>query len=583
MQSAIRIFLALALSLTGGGAWAIDIIVEDFASGDNGTLPTSLTGEWDPGVDLIVQDLATLGIPADHTGGDGYALQVADLGEGGYNFVYPASTANDTTTDQTISSWIYYDSTLNSGNETDWGVFVRSSVRPAFYGDGTGDSREAYWFLVTHDSSWGSYVPTDAHAFILKRSGGAWVQLGSEGTTALSDGWHEMTLTAEGSTISGYIDGVLEVQATDTDFTAGYAGLVAYLGSNTTDVIVHDNFTWTAPDPTPPPQTALEPPFELIGSFPTALPPLAIATDGSSLYYATFTGVAATPEAAYYIASPEDEIGGSDVLDHVLIATEASFPATRGFQGIGVDSSGNVYLSGDDGTAPGVLLKFGPAPTFTPDATFNANAVTNGTNRWGGLALLGDDAVAVAYFNSINYFAAADASVAGFTNVGGGVNYQREPVYNAADNVIYALRNGNSDPTILAGLYEGGTTTTGNYTFTSSVLIADGAVASTYGTATAHGFVDNSVSPPRLYTVDSQAVASGGSDPLVRVWEIGAGGDTLTLLGSINSALGGTGWTSISDCVVIGNYLYVSSNLDQTIYVYGGAGATAVGDYSLYR
>jgi len=221
---------------------------EDFTASDNGTLPSTLDAEWDAGVDVIVTDLATAGVPSDHVGGDGYVLRVGDLAAGGYNFAFPANYQTVSATDGQVEAWAYFDFDGMSA-ERDYGVFLRCNPDPtpdsggkAVYGD-----RHAYWFFVTANSSWGTYVPGNYHAFILKRTptSGGWVQLGSEGTGTYGTGWHRLVLAATGSLIEGYVDGNLEVSATDTDIAAGFGGMVYYDDNDINSAGAFDNFLWT--------------------------------------------------------------------------------------------------------------------------------------------------------------------------------------------------------------------------------------------------------------------------------------------------------------------------------------------------
>jgi len=240
----ITVLLSVCLLLTATNAFCQILLQEDFTSGENGTLPGSLDAEWDAGVDVIVVDLATAGLDSasDHSGGDGYVLRVGDIGAGGYNFAFPAAFTTASATDSAVEAWAYFDFDGQSV-ERDYGVFLRSEPDP---GGGVYPLRSAYWLFVTVNSSWSGYVPGDFHAFILKRTAtsGGWVQIGSEGTGSYGTGWHQLVLAATGSLIEGYVDGNLEVSATDTDITAGFAGMVYYDDNDVNSTGVFDNFLW---------------------------------------------------------------------------------------------------------------------------------------------------------------------------------------------------------------------------------------------------------------------------------------------------------------------------------------------------
>lgn len=245
-------FLLACVLITTGGFCAV-IQQEDFTSGENGTLPSTLDAEWDAGTDVIVTDLATVGVPSDHTGGDGYVLRLADLGDALWNFCFPANYQTVSYADTTVEAWAYFDFDGISG-ERDFGVFIRSAPDS---GGGVYPLRAGYWLFVGVNSSWSGYVPTDNRAFMLKYSGGAWVQVGSEGTTDYTTGWHKLRIEAVGSEIKGYVDGNLEVSATDTEYATGVAGMVYYNASanGVDEAGAFDNFLWetyVAPTPTPP-------------------------------------------------------------------------------------------------------------------------------------------------------------------------------------------------------------------------------------------------------------------------------------------------------------------------------------------
>ena len=77
-----------------------------------------------------------------------------------------------------------------------------------------------------------------------QRSGSAWVQVGTEGAGAYTDGWHKLRLEVTGTTVNGYVDGNLEVSATDTEYTQGTAGMVLYEANDINYLGAFDNFYW---------------------------------------------------------------------------------------------------------------------------------------------------------------------------------------------------------------------------------------------------------------------------------------------------------------------------------------------------
>jgi hypothetical protein len=242
----------LVLSVSFLVAPVVGAVVQqnDFTPGENNTLPATLVADWNGGVNAMVVPLAdaAITVPGDHTApNDGYVLRNYD--QGGYNFVFPASYASTTRADSTVEAWVYVKLTGFTG-ETDYGLIQRGAV------DATPDSgalayysqRAGYWFMVTANSSWGTYVPTNRRAFLLKRNTvPAWETLGTEGTTDIADGWHLFRLTVSGTNIYGYIDGALQCQATDSQYASGFPVMI-YYGADATKAGAFDNFVWTDPN-----------------------------------------------------------------------------------------------------------------------------------------------------------------------------------------------------------------------------------------------------------------------------------------------------------------------------------------------
>lgn len=404
---------------------------------------------------------------------------------------------------------------------------------------------------------------------IVARDAGTFTEFAQDAITG--DAWHTLRIECVGDQITFIVDGSELISVTDSTYAAGRAGLGYRESAVASASETQGHFDNLKAGPL---QLPWGPPFSLVGTFSTNHAPLPIAADAAGgLYYATFD---AASSSVYYLADPVAEIGDTDPSDHALIATVGSFAAGRGFQGIGVNASGEVFASGDNGTG-GELLKYGAAPGFAPDATFNGNAAAAfAASRHAGLALLGSNSIAVTRFNSLAYVDQGAGTL--IRALGGGTNYQREAVYNPVDEVIYAMRNGASTSEILTGYYGGSTAAEASYEWTAAAsLLPDGAVNTAFGIATQHGFIDVTQSPPKLYTIDTAV------DPEIRAWDIDSGGASLTFDGSITSATGGAGWASVNDCVRIGNYLYVTGTNDDTIYVYQPTSTTSVEGFELYR
>lgn len=311
-----------------------------------------------------------------------------------------------------------------------------------------------------------------------------------------------------------------------------------------------------------------------VGKIPTYSTPLPVAADTSgNLYYATFN---AGNSAVYYVPSPVTQIGTTNPAGTTVTAS-AAFPSGRGFQGLQVTSGGTVFASGDTGSAGVYIRKFGASPTFAEDTSFLTNVSAN-TNRIGGIAIVteaGSGLLVASTFNSINYFK-FDGTATGLSNVAGGTNYKREPIYNSTNNVIYSLKNGNSSPIMLDGYWSGISSTSGGGTWNGATMIPDGATSTTFGSSTQHGYYYAAAN--QLITCDSDLNSS--SKARIRFWNITGSGATLTLSYAIDNTLGTPGWTYPADCVVIGTRLYVSVTMDNAIYVYSQT--SGVTDWSLY-
>lgn len=321
-----------------------------------------------------------------------------------------------------------------------------------------------------------------------------------------------------------------------------------------------------------------------------ATTPLAMAADADGgLYTAAFTPVnpGSTPGggAVIYIADPVAAIDSSDVLPATpagdLIFEVVDWPSGRGLQGLQVDSVGNVYASGDDGSTT-YIVKLTPAPDFTVDATFNVT----GAVRIGGVALLNDDVIAAAQFGGLYFFDTADGSALG--DVSGGTIYQREVIYNPTDDVFYGITSGNNSNSLIRGYWSGGSPAnlTG-YAFTAEELVTDGSWGTAFGGATGHSY----------YDVANDWVITADNDPdkavrEVRLWVPGNGGTELTFAASIDQNTPDVNgdpqpfpMVAPRDVVRIGDRLFVSSTTeDGLIYVFIDEDAvTSVGDWDLLQ
>ncbi len=246
MKKVLALFIGLSLS-TGIAFAQYSAISETFTAAQNGTIPVSMTSDWDASVpDVKVVPLATAGVPSDHTNGDGYVLQVADVGSGGWNFAYNSNYTTNNAADSKTEAWVYLNFDTAT-TERSYAVFVRGAEGTAHtYGaQAIYNECYGYWLLVTKFSSWGTFYPPDYKAFILKKISGNWVQIGSTGTGTYNTGWHKMKITASGNQIKGYVDDNLEVSATDDTYATGFGGVGYYEGGDDVNAVgAFDNFVW---------------------------------------------------------------------------------------------------------------------------------------------------------------------------------------------------------------------------------------------------------------------------------------------------------------------------------------------------
>lgn len=315
---------------------------------------------------------------------------------------------------------------------------------------------------------------------------------------------------------------------------------------------------------------------------PTGGIPIAVAKDDAgALYIATFASPDSTvikiddPEAAI------DDSGGFPAATGTVLATASGFVASRGFQGIAVDSNGNVFAAGDNGggTPQGIIRKWDSSGTA--DTTFNTAADTANI-RAGGLALLSDDSVAVAQFGGFTLRSTTDFDAIGAASTGN-PNFGREVSYNANDNIVYLTRSGGESAVKVAGYFQGGTPAAGGYSWVADALIPDGAIDTQFGLASSHGGFDND----RSWFLDA---ANGLTPQALRIFEVTEDGTdfelAFTLDGdTLDAADGGQPFpiTDVRDAIIIGDFIYVaSSNNSGSIYAFEIVEITSVQNWNLY-
>ncbi|MFH0795147.1 MAG: hypothetical protein V2A74_14070 [bacterium] len=290
--------------------------------------------------------------------------------------------------------------------------------------------------------------------------------------------------------------------------------------------------------------------------------PTALAADSSGgIYYATFADV---NSAVYYIPDP---INQNTTTTQLLVLTESSFPASRGFQSAAVDSTDRFYVCGDNGTN-GVFKRVTKSGSvFTVDSTFvPANAAST---RLTGVAVVGSLVVASGLLSGELYFYNNDGSIN--VTVTGVLNYPRDVAYNPANNDIYVSRNGNA---ACLELFSGGSPSTpSGYSLATSSLIADGgtpllgAHGIYYDSTNLNLVLPNRDTPEkfRIYGVSG----TGASTVLTPKQEIDG---TDSTGGQITDAV---------DAVVIGPRLYLTDFGGNRLLVYNSA--SSVRDWSLFE
>lgn len=324
---------------------------------------------------------------------------------------------------------------------------------------------------------------------------------------------------------------------------------------------------------------------QYLGFISVTTAPLPLASDTAGrLYYGTFNNNTGT-QAVSGLRVIEDPLSvvDSGTSEGVLIDSYPEFANGRGVQSLQVTPDGTIFVGGDTGNAALANVwkytRTSETPlTFVEDTAFQTNVIAESAKRRHGVAVIsttGNGLLAASYFTGVDFF---DFSGDHLTNLGGGSNYIREPVYNSQDNILYPLRNGASSNNMIDYFFTGFSTTDGSGgSLVTNTLIDDGAANSAFGVAAQNGYYYGN--QHQLITLDGPTIQN--DPPRVRVWDIVDNGTSLSLAYSIDTDPNGQPFNGIADAVIIGNRLYVSNISRNAIYVYGAVPAS-VGRWELY-
>jgi hypothetical protein len=199
---------------------------------------------------LALAILVTLGLLA---GGAGAAALFGDDFEDGNSSGW--STSNGSWSVVTDGSKVYKQSgtstTAHAYNGTaGWTAYSVQARAKALSFNGSG---RYFGILARYQSSSNYYLLALSNAGTLeicKKVGGTVTVLASKTYSVATGTWYTLKLTVNGSSLQGYVNGALELSATDSSLIAGKIGCTAYYASAEFDDIRVDDLSGTA-TPTP--------------------------------------------------------------------------------------------------------------------------------------------------------------------------------------------------------------------------------------------------------------------------------------------------------------------------------------------
>ncbi|MBZ0255797.1 hypothetical protein K8I31_07025 [bacterium] len=312
-----------------------------------------------------------------------------------------------------------------------------------------------------------------------------------------------------------------------------------------------------------------QPTFTYVGEFPTNGEGLAVAADANGgLYYTVFTFSGPNATRCYYVAEP---FANGGVESHVLVAdaAETDVPAGRGFTGVAVDRIGNVYLALESGSADTAnVRKLSPAPDFEPVADF-FDGIVYGGKRYNSVEIMDDDTLILTTFNTIEFWDANDSTP--LHAVSGLEAYQRDAAFNPSTNDIYTAKNGSELSNSVNRLSGGSSDDPTAYTEIINGFIPQGGVNSTYGRNSQ--LIEYDPALDLIFIPDYS-----GEQPVIAVYDPTDPSAYVASMDGSESPNGAFG--APSDCVVIGDFVYVVDNEGQRILIYSTY-ESAVSDWAL--
>lgn len=234
---AIAAFVAFAAT---GSATVATFQDNTFPPSENGIMPSNLqlVSTGGTGGSAVVKSFSAAGLTSDHTGGDGYVLEISTpTGSGSWSFLVPAGYNSVSVAQQRVTCWIYVN-LAGMTEEKSYGLFADMTAVNSYP---TG----YFGAAATASSSWGGWAPTNSTPFLLARPTGStsWTQISTNSGYTVADGWHLMTLTYQGGTLTSTLDGTQVCTGASTAVASGWYSFGVYVDpGNAGSKIIIDNF-----------------------------------------------------------------------------------------------------------------------------------------------------------------------------------------------------------------------------------------------------------------------------------------------------------------------------------------------------